>query len=189
MIYVFLRWLPNFLTFLRVAASPLLVWLIVQSRFRSALFIVLVAGLTDWFDGFAARKLSPGAKFGVILDPLADKILLVTLFIVLGVQGLIPFWLLVVAICRDLVIVTGSFLLRIFRNRRRFVPKTLGKVSTFFQIVLVLLVLVEAAFPYELFSWLERTAVVLTTVFTVLSGIDYVRLGIQMTRLPALRSE
>jgi cardiolipin synthase len=186
---VFLRRLPNFLTFLRVLASPLLVWLIVQSRFRTALLAALLAGLTDWFDGFAARKLNAGARFGVILDPLADKVLLVTLFIVLGVEGLIPLWLLIIAVCRDLVIVTGSLLLRILRNRRRFVPKMLGKVSTFFQIILVLLVLVQAAFPHQLFLWLQETAVVLTTVFTVLSGLDYVRLGIQMARLPALQTE
>ena len=186
---MFLRWLPNSLTLLRLLSSPLLAWLIVQSRFRTALIVVLVAGLTDWFDGFAARKLSPGAKFGVIIDPLADKVLLLTLFIVLGVQGLIPLWLLALSVCRDLVIVTGALLLRILRNRRRFVPKTLGKVSTFFQIVLVLLVLVQAAFPHQLFFWLEETAVVLTTVFTVLSGLDYVRLGIQMACLPALQTD
>jgi cardiolipin synthase len=186
---VFLRWLPNFLTFLRLLASPILVWLIVEGRFRSALLVVLFAALTDWFDGFAARKINPGGKFGVILDPLADKVLLVTLFVVLGVQGLIPLWLLITAVCRDLVIVTGSLLLRIFRNRRRFPPKILGKVSTFFQIVLVLLVLVDAAFPHEFFLWLVYAAVVLTTVFTVLSGLEYVRIGIQMTRLPALRND
>ena len=170
-------------------ASPLLVWLIVESKFRAALVVVILAGLTDWFDGYSARKLHLSAKFGVILDPLADKILLVTLFVVLGLQRLIPLWLLMAAVLRDLVIVTGSLLLRIYRNRRKFVPRILGKVSTFFQIVLVFLVLVHAAFPYQWILWLMITAVILATFFTVASGLDYIRLGIQMARQPPLENE
>jgi cardiolipin synthase len=180
-----LRWLPNALTFFRLGSSPILVWLLLQHRFRAALLLTLVAGLTDWFDGYAARRIRTAggtAGIGVLFDPLADKALLVTLFVALGVLRLIPFWMLGLAIGRDLIIVGGALLLRIFRGKQRFVPSTLGKVSTFFQIVLVLLVLLEAAFPYQLFQWLSYLALLLAAIFTALSGLDYIRLGIRIAR-------
>jgi cardiolipin synthase len=187
---VSLRWVPDAFTIARVFASPLLAWLLLRNQFRLGLLLVAVAGVTDWLDGFSARKLGVTGKFGVILDPLADKTLLVTLFISLGVLRLVPLWILALVIGRDLVIVFGSFLLRIFRNRRRFIPTILGKVSTFFQIVFVLLVLIDAAVPsYAWLSWLEMTALVLTAIFTSISGLDYVRKGIVMTRQPSVPDE
>jgi cardiolipin synthase len=177
-----LRWLPNALTFLRLGSSPILVWLLLEYRYREALVLVLIAGLTDWLDGYAARRLGTGGKAGVVLDPLADKALLVVLFLVLGVLRLIPRWLVGLVIGRDLIILSGALLLRIFRGKQRFLPSMLGKVSTFFQIVLVLLVLLAAAFPYPLFRWLGYLALLLAAIFTCLSGLDYVRRGVRMAR-------
>lgn len=179
-----LRQLPSLLTLTRLAASPFLVWLVLKAEYRAALGLVLVAGLTDWFDGFAARKLGVAGRFGMILDPLADKTMLVTLFVVTGVVGLLPGWLVGLVIARDIVIATGALLVRVFRGIRRFPPSLLGKVSTFFQIVLVLLVLLHAAFANWFLLWLELAALALTTLFTALSGIGYVRIGIQMARRP-----
>ncbi len=167
-------------------AAPLAAWLIAESHFRAALGVVIVAGLTDWFDGFAARKFKASGRTGIVFDPLADKILLVVLFIQLAVSNLIPLWVLLLALIRDLVIVMGALLVRIFRNVRRFVPSELGKVSTFFQIMLVLMVLLDSAFPNAVFHLLRISAVALTVIFTFLSGLDYVRKGIQMARQPAL---
>ncbi|MFL6415377.1 MAG: CDP-alcohol phosphatidyltransferase family protein, partial [Bryobacteraceae bacterium] len=121
---------------------------------------------------------------GVLLDPMADKVMLVTLFIVLAVIHLIDGWMLALVLGRDLVIVCGAGLLRAFRGYQRFVPSILGKVSTFFQIVLVFLVLTRAAYPYRFLLWLETLAVLLCALFTGLSGIDYIRRGIEMTRRP-----
>ena len=122
----------------------------------------------------------------MILDPLADKILLVVLFIQLALTNLIPLWILLLALIRDVVIVVGALLLRAFRNIRRFFPSVLGKVSTFFQIMLVLMVLLDAAFPHPIFRALRITAVLLAALFTALSGLDYVRRGIEMARQPAI---
>ena len=163
-------------------ASPFLAWLLVGERYREALLLVLFAGITDWLDGFSARKLGVTGRFGALLDPLADKAMLVTLFLALGYMRLVPVWLVVIVMARDLVIVGGSILLRIFRGVRIFVPSIIGKVSTFFQIILVLLVLTYAAFDYKLLLWLKDTALVLSTLFTSVSWADYVRQGIQMTR-------
>jgi cardiolipin synthase (CMP-forming) len=85
-----LRQIPHLLTLLRVALSPVLVWLIVKSSFDAALCIVVLAGVTDWLDGYAARKLGVMGKLGTILDPMADKLMLVTLFFALAYVRLIP---------------------------------------------------------------------------------------------------
>ena len=97
---------------------------------------------------------------------------------------MIPLWAFALAIARDLIIVGGAVLLRIFRNRRKFLPSVVGKISTFFQIVFVLLVLIRAAFSYHWLLLLETAALVLTAIFTSLSGLDYIRRGIVMARLP-----
>ncbi len=179
-----MRQLPHLLTLLRLFLAPLLAWLIIRLRFEEALLLVGFAGLTDWFDGYAARRLGAAGKIGAVLDPLADKAMLVTLFCALAYAGLIPLWALALVMGRDLVIVTGSLLLRIFRNVRRFVPSTVGKVCTFFQIVFVLLVLLNAAIPLPLLAWLALLALALTAIFTTWSGIGYIALGIRLTRQP-----
>jgi cardiolipin synthase (CMP-forming) len=174
--------IPLFLTLFRLLSSPLLAWLLFRSRFREALFLIFVAGITDWLDGWSARRLHVSGKVGVVLDPLADKVLLTTLFIVLGLIGLLPLWILALGIGRDLVIVTGAFLLRVLRGYRQFLPSVWGKVSTFFQIVLVFLILTHAAYPHRFLEYLANLALLLATFFTVISGIDYVRRGIEMTK-------
>ena len=180
--YRVLRLLPHFLTLLRLVSAPFLAWLITRSDFKAALGIVAFAGVTDWLDGYTARRLGVPGRVGVILDPMADKVMLVTLFVALSYVALIPLWMLILVMGRDVIIVAGALLLRLFRNVRKFVPSMLGKVSTFFQIVFVLLVLLYAAVPYSILLWLKMTALALTAFFTGLSGLGYIRLGIQMAR-------
>jgi cardiolipin synthase (CMP-forming) len=165
---------------MRLLAAPFLAWLLLQSHFRAALGLTLAAGVTDWFDGFAARRLGTTGQIGVVLDPIADKVMLVTLFVALTVVGLLPGWLLVLVLGRDLVIVIGAFVLRVWRGVRRFLPSMLGKISTFFQIALVLSILLHAAFQNRFLLWLEYIGVALSAVFTASSGVDYVRRGIRL---------
>jgi cardiolipin synthase (CMP-forming) len=180
---VLLRQLPHLLTLCRLAAAPFLAWLLLQSRFREALGGVLVAGLTDWFDGFAARRLHVSGRIGVVLDPIADKTLLVTLFLTIGYLRLVPEWLIYLVIGRDVVIVVGALLLRFLRGIRKFLPSTLGKISTFFQILLIMLVLIRASFQYEILLLLQNIAQVFCTLFTVVSGLDYIRRGFEMCKV------
>jgi cardiolipin synthase len=179
---VVLRQLPHLLTLIRLAAAPLVAWLLLHFRFREALAAVLIAGLTDWFDGFAARRLHVSGRIGVILDPLADKTLLVTLFLTIGYIRLVPEWLIYLVIGRDVMIVAGALALRFLRGIHKFLPSTLGKVSTFFQILLVLLVVVHASFRYEILLWLQNIALLLCALFTAASGLDYIRRGLQMSQ-------
>jgi cardiolipin synthase len=179
---VSLRVIPNLITLFRLLCAPAIAWLLYCSRFREALLLLLLAGVSDWFDGFAARRLNSAGHVGVILDPLADKVLLVTLFIVLGLLRLIPLWMLALVVGRDLVIVIGASLVRLLRGVRKFLPSLLGKVSTFFQITLVLLALLYAAFPFQAFLYLKYAALCLSAFFTLVSGIDYIRRGILFAR-------
>lgn len=180
--------IPNALTALRLLSSPLVAWLIVESRYGEALLVVGFAALTDFLDGYSARALNVSSKWGLVLDPMADKVMLVMLFCALTYVGLIPLWFLILALVRDLVIVTGASLVRIYREVRTFAPTALGKVSTFFQITLALLALLLAAYRVELILWLERTALVLATIFTTASGLDYVRMGIKFAATPVQKA-
>ncbi|MGH9639659.1 MAG: CDP-alcohol phosphatidyltransferase family protein, partial [Bryobacteraceae bacterium] len=106
-----------------------------------------------------------------------------------GVVGRIPLWMVALAVARDVIIVTGAVLLRTLRGIHRFSPSLLGKVSTFFQIVLVLMVLVHAAYPDRFNGWLALAALAFCAFFTVLSGAEYIRRGIALARrrIPARR--
>ena len=107
-----------------MVAAPFLVWLIVEARFGTALLVVGFAGISDWLDGYTARRLGATGNLGTILDPLADKAMLVSLFLALTYVALIPIWVLALVLGRDAVIVTGAVLLRIFRGIQKFVPST-----------------------------------------------------------------
>ena len=136
--------------------------------------------MTDWVDGYAARRLGAVSKLGAYLDPAADKLLLVISFLSLGIVGLLPLWLIALVVIRDLVIVTGAALLWRFRRRTQFTPLLSGKLSTAFQIYTVLAVLVGSAFPFNGAGTLRDTGIVGTALLSCLSGINYVRKGIKM---------
>lgn len=183
-----LRQLPHLITLTRLAASPALVWLLIQSRFREALALAFFAGLTDWFDGFTARRLRVERGVGVVLDPIADKTMLVSLFVALAYVGLIPKWLLALVIGRDIIIVLGALLLRLYRGIREFLPSVLGKISTFFQIGLVLLVMLRASLQADGLLRLENIAIILVALFAAASGVDYVARGVRMASRKSVRA-
>ena len=135
-------------------------------------------GLAGRLRGASARCLQ---RAGAYLDPAADKILLVVSFVSLGVVGQIPMWLVWLVLGRDVVIVTGIVLLWWLRNRKEFPPLLSGKISTFFQIVTVLVVLLAAVFHIHSIEILRQLGIILTAVFTAFSGIQYVRRGIAMS--------
>jgi cardiolipin synthase (CMP-forming) len=166
---------------------------VLQHRLALALATTFAVGLTDWLDGWAARHLNGGeTKLGLILDPLADKAMLVTLFLCCGPAGLIPIWLVVLVMGRDLVIVAGASLVRAVKGPMKFSPMAVGKVSTFFQILSILLVLIlgiwegHAPDPRNT-GWLRvlvDLSLAETAFFTAISGLGYIRRGIAMARLP-----
>lgn len=161
--------------------SPVLAWLLIQQRYRTALAAVFLAGITDWLDGIAARAINAKSTVGAYLDPLADKAMLVTLFLSLGVTRQIPAWLIWLVMGRDAVILGGSAALRYVYGYKRFMPTMWGKVSTFFQIATVLAVLLSASFDAPPLILLKNIGIWSTALFTSISGVQYCVRGIKMT--------
>lgn len=155
-------------------------WLICTNHFGWALLLTVPIGISDWADGYLARRLQVTSKLGTYIDPAADKVLLVTAFLSLGLDGAIPTWLVALVIGRDIVIVVGTSLLWKLRHRTEFTPLITGKLSTTFQIVTVLVVLISRVFSWRLIHGGLLTCFALTAIFTVISGVGYVRKGIRL---------
>ncbi|MFZ0591851.1 MAG: CDP-alcohol phosphatidyltransferase family protein [Bryobacteraceae bacterium] len=172
--------LPNLFSALRLLAAPLVVWLIYSKRFELALFLTVPIGLSDWADGYLARRLGNVSRLGTYLDPAADKVLLVAAFVTLGTIGAIPSALVMLVLGRDVVIVAGVVLLWKLRGRKEFTPLGIGKISTVFQIMTVLVVLVSLVAPLRLIQNVRLVCFYVTALFTISSGIAYVGKGIRM---------
>jgi cardiolipin synthase len=175
--------LPNLLTIFRMALIPVFVSLLFYQKFLLALGVFLVAGITDGLDGLLARRFHQQSPLGRILDPIADKMMLVTSFVVLSMRGVfptplpkhlpIPFWVTVTVISRDVFILVGAAAINMVSGFRAFRPSFLGKLSTVVQICAVAIVILAAQIRVGTGYYLPS---VYTIVFalTLLSGIHYV---------------
>ncbi|KTD15034.1 CDP-alcohol phosphatidyltransferase family protein [Legionella israelensis] len=169
-----LKYIPNALTFFRlILIVPFLVFLH-QQEYIYAFYIFIIAGLTDGLDGWLARHFHWQTVFGSMIDPLADKLLVVCSFISLALLGSLPWWLVILVILRDITISFGVLAWYLLIQRQMdFEPTRLSKFNTTFQLSLVTICLFELAYfrfpPYILFS-----LIVLTTITTSASFIDYV---------------
>ncbi len=175
--------LPNVLTVFRMVLIPIFVSLLFYQRFVWALFVFVTAGVTDGLDGLLARRFDQQSQLGTILDPIADKLMLVTAFIVLSMKGVfhpplpkhlpIPFWVTVAVISRDVFIIVGAAAINIMTGFRGFKPSWLGKLNTTVQILAITLIMFAASFPTGSGYYLPTLYL---SVFTlaVLSGVHYV---------------
>ncbi|HBF42478.1 MAG TPA: CDP-diacylglycerol--glycerol-3-phosphate 3-phosphatidyltransferase [Desulfobacteraceae bacterium] len=165
--------IPNLITSIRIILAPIFIIYLINGKFLSALIVFIIAGLTDAADGLVARLFDQKSKLGSYLDPLADKILLVAAFITLSVMGLIPSWLTVVVISRDILILLGVLIL--FLNGTDFVirPSIWSKVTTCLQLGTVFIVLSK---DYSmLFRQINIYLYWITGLFTISSGLHYMR--------------
>ncbi len=168
--------LPNFLTFARLAALPFLVIAILDGRAWAALVIFLAAAVTDIVDGYVARTFGMGSPLGAWLDPIADKLFLVSSFVVFALPGTptavrIPIWLLVLTIFRDVLILVTCLVLFLALGIRSFPPSILGKLTTFLEICTVtaiLLVNVKRLDPV-----VATVCMWLVAVFAIVSALHY----------------
>ncbi len=175
--------LPNVLTVFRMALTPVFVSLLFYQKFVWALAAFVVAGITDGLDGLLARRFKQQSPLGRILDPIADKMMLVTSFIVLSMRGVfptplpkhlpVPFWVTITVISRDIFILVGAAAINMVSGFRAFQPSFLGKVSTVVQIVAVAAVILAAQTRVGTGYYLPT---IYTSVFTLalLSGIHYI---------------
>ena len=178
---------PNQLTLLRMVFIPFIVLSLIDREYKQALILLVIAGLTDLFDGFLARKLHQQTRIGQYLDPIADKLLLSTLFMVLAVLHLIKWRYTVVVFSRDIGILGVSAVLYATAGLRDFRPSIFGKVNTLSQIAAVFFVMLFLVLPAQ-WVWFGKTLFLrMTFAFTILSALHYVILVGQ--RMRALSAE
>lgn len=174
---------PNMLTVFRMVLIPVFVTMLFYQRFVVALAVFVCAGLTDGLDGLLARRFDQRSQLGTVLDPIADKLMMVTAFIVLSMRGIfpspvpshlpVPFWVTVTVISRDVFIIVGAAAINIMTGFRGFRPSWLGKVNTTVQIGAIAAIMFAASVPYYTGYYLPTVYV---TVFTlaILSGLHYI---------------
>lgn len=168
-----LRDIPNIISMFRVVLVLPVVWALLQSNFTLALILFAVAGVSDALDGFLAKHNHWESRLGSILDPLADKLLLVCSFYTLAWIELIPMWLFLVVLVRDLVIILGGLVFHLLFGRYELEPSRVSKINTFFQILFVLAVVFFHG-QYALTPWIVDALGYIVFATTIISGLNYV---------------
>jgi cardiolipin synthase len=166
--------IPNIISLGRVILVPIIFWLVVTGELQAAFVLFVVAGVSDAIDGYLAKRFGWSTELGAYLDPIADKLLIVTIFIALGVQGVLPSWLVIAVVSRDVLIVIGILLTWLLGNPAKIRPLAVSKANTFAQIVLAATVLADEGFQLGLAA--PRVILVwLTAGLTIASLAAYMR--------------
>ena len=166
--------IPNLITILRIILVPIFVIYMISDRTLGALIIFIIASISDALDGFLARVFHQKSNLGAHLDPLADKILLMTAYITLAILKMIPSWLAVLAISRDVIILLGVLILYLNRYPVKIHPSLLSKATTCMQVATILVVLSHGYLNIE---FLRIYAFWLVALLTIASGLQYIRTG------------
>jgi cardiolipin synthase len=165
---------PNVITIARILTVPLTIWLIVSGRYGLAFWIFIAAGISDGVDGYIAKRFQQTTELGSYLDPLADKLLLVSIYLSLGLSDLVPAWLVILIVSRDVLIIGGVMLAWIVEKPVSMQPLLLSKVNTAVQIVLAGCILAALGFGLVSDSFLVA-GYYLVAISTIVSGAQYVR--------------
>jgi cardiolipin synthase (CMP-forming) len=164
---------PNQITLLRLGFLPFFLILISYERYKWALLVLVVAGLSDGIDGVLARKLNQRSSLGAYLDPIADKLLLSSSFIILAFKKQIAWWLTIIVFSRDILILVVAVVILLISGYRPFPPSIYGKATTAVQIILVFAVVFSAAYPTVHLSKVIHLLVYAVTLFSVVSALHY----------------
>jgi cardiolipin synthase len=170
--------LANRLTILRILMTPVIAVLLLYRQTGAALLLFLLAGITDGLDGFIARSRGQRTALGMVLDPIADKLLLTSAVIVLTVLKELPRWFAVIVVSRDFILLGGGLIMWMFIGKMNLPPSYLGKSTTVFQIATVVLAMLDNFLPFVRPAILPLAAV--TMVLTAASGVDYVVRGARL---------
>lgn len=166
------KMVPNILTTLRMLLAIPIAVLIVKSQFSLVLWVAFIAGVTDALDGWMARKFNAVSRYGSIMDPLSDKVLMVFSYAAFTVAGLVPVWFMILIALRDILIVAGALLYHRFYGHYEMEPSVTGKLSTFVQILFGLILIItqiHTAFPEVVLQTLFVSVVAMVFV----SGFNY----------------
>jgi cardiolipin synthase len=166
--------IPNVITLGRVILVPIVFWLLISGQMQAAFFAFFIAGLSDGVDGFLAKRYGWTTELGSYLDPLADKLLIVSIFLALGVRGALPVWLVIAVVSRDILIVIAVVLSWVLDRPVRIRPLAVSKANTLAQLLLATTVLADEGFALGLAT--ARVVLVwLTAALTIISLAAYLR--------------
>jgi cardiolipin synthase len=164
---------PNLITGLRFALIPVLAVLLITRRYEAAFGLFVVSALSDLADGFIARRWNLATRFGAIADPVADKLTMLTVALVLASQSLVPVWLAAAIVARDILIVAGALAFQLLIGRVDMAPSTLSKFNTVLEFAVLAALLADAALVVEATAWIEPLFIVLLLTIAA-SGAHYV---------------
>ncbi len=160
--------IPNIITLGRILLVPIIVWAIASSQMEIAFAVFIVAGVSDAVDGFLAKRFNMASELGALLDPLADKALLVSIYIALGISGAIPHWIVILVVSRDIMIVTGVIVSWLFGKPVPMKPLMVSKLNTVAQVAFAALVLASLGFGFTPQPY-DAVLMGFVTVFTLAS--------------------
>ncbi len=164
--------LPNLITVGRIVLVPVVVWAITSGNMLLAFWVFVAAGISDAVDGFLAKHLDARTEFGAYLDPLADKALLMSIYVTLSVEGLLPRWVVIAVVSRDIMIMGAVLLAWVVNKPVEIHPLIVSKLNTTAQIGLAALVLASTGFKFDPGQLLD-VALVLTGALTAISAAAY----------------
>jgi len=166
---------PNLLTIIRILLTPLFVILLLRGLYGSALLVFSIAGISDGLDGFIARYYNQRTTLGAYLDPIADKLLLASAFVSMAVLKILPSWVAVIVITRDVLIIMGIAIFTITEKSYRVKPSIISKITTVSQITTIILTLINVS--TMAFTTLMIILFRITSALTTVSGLHYIYLG------------
>jgi cardiolipin synthase (CMP-forming) len=164
--------IPNYITIFRFILVPFIVMALLSGYVGAALIGFVIAGVSDGIDGFIARRYNQGSELGAYLDPIADKLLLVSLFVVLGFVKELPVWLVVIVVSRDIFIIGAVLLGAVIGKPLEMHPLLVSKANTAFQIILVAVTLADIAFDFSL-TGIRMVLVWIVALLTAASATAY----------------
>jgi len=164
--------IPNLISLGRIILVPVVVWTIILGEMRASFFLFLAAGISDAVDGFLAKRFHMASELGAYLDPLADKALIMSIYVALGVAGALPISLVILVVSRDIMIISGFMLSWLVGKPMPIKPLPVSKANTVAQIALAALVLAEHGFGFDA-GVLTAVGVGLVAVLTLLSIAFY----------------
>ena len=165
--------IPNFISILRLCTVPVIIWLIFSGDMKNAFWLTLVAALSDAIDGIIAKTCNMITVLGGYLDPIADKALLVFLYIALGHEGYLPIWLVVLVVFRDLVIIGGALSFHVMTQSLEMSPLLVSKINTFAQLILAVVILGSEGLQID-DSTFRGLLINLVGFTTAISGMVYI---------------
>ena len=166
--------IPNLITLARILSVPVMVWAIMNGWMLAAFLLFLAAGVSDAIDGYLAKRFAMTSDLGAYLDPLADKALIVSIYVTLGVSGEIPRWLVILVVSRDIMIVGAVLLAWLVGRPLPMKPLTVSKLNTAAQLIFAGVVLATLGLRFEA-NWLVAAAMTAVTLLTLVSIAAYVR--------------